>query len=393
MGSKQHDIKENNQKSIINSLIQRGPTSRADLAKYLGLSAPSISKNIAHLLDAGILFEMGEGESMGGRKPIMLDINYQIALVGGVDLGGSSIRVAISGLNRKLILRRDIPFPEDTIGHSTAEAIISALDSLMLELKLPTELLKVLVIGMPAVVNEDTGMIKVPGPWIRLNDVAVLKGDLQERFGVKVLIKNDVNLAALGESAFGEGQSSDHLLYINIDMGVGAGLIINRKIFEGSRCAAGEVGYYSFDKLKPGNMDRVYGPLEARVSIPAILKKVQPEFGRLLKHSDLEQHPEDQLKLAIQRQEPLVLAAMEEVYEDLTLVLCNVVYMLDLDRIILGGKISEIDPACAEKVTHRINAFLPFPTEVVNGRLGSRAVLYGAFELGAQFLLERILQF
>lgn len=390
-GSKQHDIKESNQKSIIKSLIQMGPTSRADLAKHLGLSAPSISKNIVQLLEAGILSEIGEGESLGGRKPIMLDIDYRIAITGAVDLSGSAIRVAISGLDRQLIDRRNIPFPEDTEGKLTAEAVSEAMKELLQTHGIEKSLLKVLVVGMPAVVNEDNGMIKVPGPWLCLNDVMLFKETLQALWGVKVLIKNDINLAALGESASGEIQNPEHLLYINIDMGVGAGLILDRRIFEGARCAAGEVGYYSFNKRKPGSMDRVYGPLESRISIPAIAKRAALDLEAVAASMSNAADPEELLKAAVLQNNPGVLAVLEDVYEDLSLVLCNMMYMLDLEWVVLGGRISEIDPACSEKVSRRINEFLPFRTEVIKGRLGSRAVLYGAFELGAQDILERIL--
>ena len=80
-------MRELNERIVLNLVRQAGPISRAELARRSNLSRSTVSSIIAPLLEANIVREVGAGDSQGGRRPIMIEFNYQSAFVIGVELG------------------------------------------------------------------------------------------------------------------------------------------------------------------------------------------------------------------------------------------------------------------------------------------------------------------
>lgn len=166
----------------------------------------------------------------------------QLKNVIGVDLGATNIRGAI--VSEKNIL----PIKSQRINNGTEEEVLedvySVIDSLV------NETVSAIGIGVPSVVDTEEGIVYdvvyIPS-WKEVH----LKKILEERYKIPVYVNNDANCFALGEYYFGKGKGYNSVIGLTIGTGVGAGVIINNKLFAGANCGAGEFGICDY-------LDNVY---------------------------------------------------------------------------------------------------------------------------------------
>ena len=159
----------------------------------------------------------------------------------GVDLGGTNIRAAL--VDGQTIIRKvKVACP----AKGTCEEVIETVAGLISEVM--REGVEAIGIGVPSVVDTRRGIVynvaNIPS-WVEVH----LKDILEERFGVRVNINNDSNCFTLGESRFGKGQGYANMVGVTLGTGVGSGIIIDGKLYEGRNAGAGEVGcLYYLDK-------------------------------------------------------------------------------------------------------------------------------------------------
>ena len=152
----------------------------------------------------------------------------------GIDLGGTHVRAGVvrEG-NLKDIVQNRIP------ASGTVEEVLEVIYNLMDPLV--NENIKAIGIGVPSVVDIEKGIVydvqNIPS-W---KEVA-LKQLLENRYHTEVLINNDANCFALGEKHFGKGQKTHSMIGLTVGTGMGAGIIINDKLYAGVNCGAGEFG-------------------------------------------------------------------------------------------------------------------------------------------------------
>ena len=224
VGSKQRDVKNANHRLILTQLRQHDLLSRSELARMLSLSAPSISKNVDDLIGRNVLIETGTVATNVGRRPSLVGINRQYGCVAAVDFSSTDIRIAISNMKADMIDYGTVP-GESRLNMSHLEQTIALLGE-MLERHQMRERLLAISIGTPGDIDRQTGyFLYAP----RFEDCTKLNLHtiFQEAFGVDVLVKNDVNLATMGENLFGAGGGCRNMLYIALDYGIGSGMILD----------------------------------------------------------------------------------------------------------------------------------------------------------------------
>lgn len=392
-------VKENNQQYIIDTLIKKGATSRAELAKTLKLSAPSVSNNINPLLDKKILQEIGEGDSIGGRRPILLDFNYNYGYIIGIDLSSQNLKIALSNLKPEILEIQTIDISTERNGKCIIKIINGAILDILDKHKLRTKHLFTVALGFPGVVNEETGHLIVMPLWLNVWDDINIREEIAQKFKVKVIIKNDINLAALGEARFGVARDFDNLAYVNVDMGVGAGLIIHNRLYEGVRLAAGEIGYYS-SSIADVNFDhRYYGPLESRIAIPGIVEKVKRDMASGAKSRIMQLADGDIAKIdvkvierALELRDPYIMSEFEEIKNQLGIVLANISTILDLELVVLGGKLTNMGYELLTPLNEMVGRLTLLGTRVVFSSLEQKAVIYGSFAAALDYVYGNILR-
>lgn len=240
VGSNQSLVRIVNQELIVEEIRRHKQLSRSELAKTLKLSNPSIYKHIEDLKEKGLIVEVGSVKTHVGRRPIMLKFNAKCACVAAIDLSGRNVRICISDLEGTIIQSGEIEDVE-YIDEDVILTVEEELEQMLKKAEKKCGRLCAICIGSPGNIDPETGLIRYA---LRIRDFEKLNlGEMfSRRFGVKTIVKNDVNLAVGGEHVFGVGAGVRNLIYVSVDKGVGAGIILSHTLYEGSRGFAGEIG-------------------------------------------------------------------------------------------------------------------------------------------------------
>jgi glucokinase-like ROK family protein len=242
-------------------------------------------------------------------------------------------------------------------------------------------------VGMHGLVDPEEG-VSVFAPNLHLRNVNIREA-LEEACGLPVYVENDVVAMALGELWFGGGRDCDHFICVNIGEGVGAGIVLNRRIFRGSSFAAGEIGHTTVDLNGPRCSCGNYGCLQTLVSGPAIAEAVQNEIA-LGRRSVLTPDASGSLRTitgelvyeAAVQGDPLAAEAFRKAGRLLGIGLTNVIHTLNPQKIILGGGVSGAGRLLTDPLTETVKARALESSvrslTIETSRLGSRATAIGA---------------
>lgn len=272
-------IRSLNRQAVLEAIHRHGQISRIDLATELDLSPAALTDITSQFISHGLVFEARSSPSTSvGRKPILLEINYNTAFVIGVKVSNSKVTTALTNLGANVL--GWCSSPVETIDPDTIiKRIKQNIKKLLKETKLDYSQLVGLGIGLPGIVDADTGHYRYSAlfGW---RDVP-FKILLEENLELPVLVENDVNALAVAEAWFGSGQGHPHFLVVTLGRGVGLGIIINSQIYRGPHGGAGEFGHVT---LEPGGAlcsCGKQGCIEAYLSDEALLHQAQQHIPDL----------------------------------------------------------------------------------------------------------------
>lgn len=270
-------MKSLNQSTVLNMIRLREPISRAEIAKLTKLTPPTVSSLVNELIDKNLITEeKAESTNTGGRKPIMLRINYSAYYIIGVYAAAEVIRVILTTMDGKILsdFRKDIielPSKEEFIN-----MIIESIHRLLDDKYINRELILGIGFAMHGLVNPDEGLA-IFSPHLHLENVPI-RERLEKEFHIPVTVENDVRALAIGESWFGQGQGIPDFICISVGRGIGSGIFINNEIYKSSFNTAGEIGHTILNVNGPKCQCGNNGCLESYASESAILKKVKDEL-------------------------------------------------------------------------------------------------------------------
>lgn len=251
-----------------------GAVSRAQLTGLLGVSRSKISADVGRLVGSGLLVEDGYGDSEGGRRSSLLRVPREAGLVAGVDLGATSIDVALTTFGGEVLAHGSGPAdirdgPLAVLGRAKA-----MLDELLAgEGAGPRDVLAVGV-GVPGPVEHASGLPTAP-PIMPGWDLYPVKDAFAEDYHAPVFVDNDVNIMALGEHWGGVGRGVENMLFVKVGTGIGCGIIVGGRIYRGSQGSAGDIGHVRADPNGPVCSCGNVGCLEAMAAAPAIVRQAE----------------------------------------------------------------------------------------------------------------------
>jgi glucokinase len=259
-----------NAQQILRLLRLHGPCSRADLARYSGLSAPTISSGVAYLTDNGLIKPMGPGPSKGGRPPDLLRFNSRAGYVAGVDIGTSLVRIVLADLNGKIAEKDAFTTHSQSTPDHVVSLIASGIHKLRARQRIPSKRLLALAVGVPGITDVQKGTV-VSAPILPCWRAVPLREILAGKVGTHAIVENDVNLAALGEGQCGIARGVKNFVFLTVGTGIGAGIFINGHLYHGADWAAGEIGYLYVPGTEESPLTILNpGSLEDRIGAKAI---------------------------------------------------------------------------------------------------------------------------
>ncbi|MCL2378614.1 MAG: ROK family transcriptional regulator [Defluviitaleaceae bacterium] len=329
-------LKDMNRHVVYNFIKEQEVTSRAQIAKLTGISAPTVIKIISFLVDAGLVLELGEGESSIGRKPHMLTLNrdkfYSAVFFVEGNLLNFGVADIVGKIRYKKALRCELDFAKIMTQISSG-----LVDGLFAEVGIDLSKLMGIGIALPGVYNQAEQTL-VTAPLIGVHEPICLSriiSDMEKKYNVRLLVENDVNCQCYGEFNASKMPKDSDLLLISIGTGLGAGLILDGKLRRGVNYMCGEIGYMSFMEDYMSGLDSS-GWLESRISLQVLEK----EFGIFY---DM---------VSSQRNEEKVYAAVEYVSTPLALCISNMTMMLDCPAVRLSGLMLDI---LGDRLVDRVN--------------------------------------
>ena len=246
--------------------------SRSEIARRLNVSRSTVSEIVTGVLPTGLVAEVGEGQSHGGRRPIVLEFQDDARSIIGVDMGASHVGVALTNLRGNVITWAEQSHPVRSDPRGT-RALIADLATDCIN-RAGTSVGGLIGIGIAAPCPVD---VRYPDQLSRLV-LPVWEGrsglaELRTRFHVPVLIDNDANLGALAEHWWGAGRGIQDFAFIKAGTGVGSGHIIGGHVYRGSSGAAGEIGHLAIDNDGPLCMCGLRGCLTTLVGSQALVDR------------------------------------------------------------------------------------------------------------------------
>lgn len=271
-GADPRAMREANRLLVLNCLRAQGPLARVTIAQRTGLSRTTVSSQVERLLHDGLVRE-GEPQSAapsGGRRPILVHFNEAAGYIIGVDLGRTHCTLVAANLAAEVVARQSGPCDTNRGPHDTLPLLTAEIRGFAAKQGIAWD--RVLGIGMGIPGPVDSGGHKLVSPprmpgWHGVDIPAILGRELN----VPIYLGNDANMGALGESRFGAGRGVEVLAYVKVGTGIGCGLVVDGRVYTGSRGFAGELGHMTIDELGPQCECGNRGCLEAVTGAPAIV--------------------------------------------------------------------------------------------------------------------------
>jgi predicted NBD/HSP70 family sugar kinase len=341
-----------NSSLVLRALYDGGPVSRADVARRTGLTRTTVSDLVGDLLDEGLVNEVGRGPSTGGKSPILLRLDPDARLVLALDLGERVFTGAVVNLRGEVRCQ-----VEREVEGLDGQAALGVVHELVAELRPAAEgALLGIGVGTPGLVDTATGTIRwaVNLDWQDLPLGALLR----ERYEQPVVVANDSRAAALAVHLFAGRDRPANLIVVKVGRGIGAGVVIGGRLFEGDGYGAGEIGHTVVDQTGEACHCGRVGCLETVAAAPAILahatvfarRDPKRALGRRLAASPSGALGLDDVRIALQAGDPGAAAVVEQAGRALGGVIAGLIGALDIHRIALIGSVTALGQAWVRAV-------------------------------------------
>ncbi len=303
----------------------------------------------------------------------------------GIDLGGTTIDIGLVTEDGTIVSTRNIP----SVVKNGVEDVLNRISETVHHAVDESEYEPVAVgIGIAGLVDSRKGILReatnLPG-WVNVP----LGERLREKLNLPVVVDNDANVAALGEYAFGAGQGYPFMMMVTLGTGVGAGLILDGRIYHGAYQAAGEFGHTTIDKNGPICGCGSPGCVEAYIGTAGILRTTKE---LLMDYPDSQlaeiglngMTPKDIWQKA-KNGDKLACRVFNESGQALGYGLGSVVNLLNLQRIVLGGGVAAARDFIIKSAQKTLDNFClnnsDEPVQIVPAKLGHQAGIVGAASL------------
>lgn len=388
----QQQTKIHNRQLVLQTIYDQPLTSRASLARLTRLTRTTVSELVGELIGEGLVEETGQGPSIGGKPPTLLNVIDNSRQIIGVDLASNEFQGAVVNLRGHIRHQTCLPV-ENRDGDAALSLVYNLIDTLLEHTDAPV---LGIGIGSPGLIDPQNGVIRysVNLDW---RDLPLAK-IIEDRYHLPVRVANNSQAAAMAEITFGSNRSARNLIVLKVGRGIAAGIVINGQSYFGDGFGAGEIGHLVVQKdgelCRCGNR----GCLETIASSEAILQKarraIQSNPNSVLKN--ISRNPEcvtlRDIVNAYQQGDLDVALIVDEAANALGTVLANLVCTININTIIIAGMLTDLGPDFINAIEKHVrqNAFtlLADQAQINTSTLGKNIVILGVaaklmqYELG-----------
>lgn len=340
--NKQVQLKNYNRRTVLNYIRRRGTTTKAGLAEVTGLTFMAVKKILEELLELSLIRcgRMEAGTGGVGRNAVSYCINENYRYTVGIHINKFITSAAIMNLGGQIIeAERYSMGREFSNQNEFVNLLVELVQRLWERSGISREEILGIGVGAPGPVDCEHGVVLTP-PNMPILSYLPLKEALEEKTGLPVYVNKDTNVIAFAEYWYGKTDSCNNLVYIDLDMGIGSGLIIDGRMNVGANSAAGEFGHITIDINGPlcncGNK----GCLEAMSSGIAILRELSHQLEQEKDHPLYGKRSslviDDVFEMA-EKKDLLTISVLNQSAYYAGIAVSNLINILDTQIIILGG--------------------------------------------------------
>ena len=374
-------IRAMNEQLLLEHIRQRGPCSRAELARVSGLSKPTVSLALGNVERAGLVRIAGQRTGVPGRTAQLYEIRADAGLVLGLDIGREYIRGALAGLSGEIRARSSVQVRASSVRARIAE-LVELADALCASAGVDRSAVTQTVIGSPGVYDPRRNSMRLTGGLYGWDRPAALAG-LRDAFGPSLVMENDVDAAALAEQALGHGRNVDHFAFVHVGTGIGMGLVIGGQLLRGAHGVAGEIAFLPIGSGDDEREVRLRGELESAAAADAVVRAARRAGmrGPVSARSVFEAAAAgDARAVLVVAEEARLIAKAVSV----------VIAVVDPSLIVLGGGIGQA-PGFADLVRAELERMAPVTPPVQVSALGTDAVVDGCLAAGAELAWAQVM--
>ncbi|RWR01105.1 transcriptional regulator [[Pantoea] beijingensis] len=385
-------VKQLNSAAVYRLIDQQGPISRIQIAELSQLAPASVTKITRQLIERGLIKEVDQQASTGGRRAISIISETRGFNTIGVRLGRNDATLTLFDLSGKSLAEEHYPLPERT--QDTLEnALFNAIEHFNeLHQRKLRELIAISVI-LPGLVDPNNGIIRYM-PHINVHNWPLV-AQLEKRFRVTSFVGHDIRSLALAEHYFGASRDCADSILVRLHRGTGAGIITNGHIFLGSNGNVGEIGHIQVDPLGERCHCGNFGCLETIAANSAIENRVRHLLTQGYASSlTLDDCQIQLICKAANRGDPLAVEVIEYVGRYLGKAIAIAINLFNPQKVVIAGEIMEAEkvllPAIEACINSQVLQAFRKNLPVVRSEIDHRSAI-GAFALAKRAMLNGIL--
>ncbi len=353
-------MRKNNEKIIL-AMINKEPVSRADIAKRTGLTKAAVTIIVDDLKRRDIVTEKNGKSDTVGRNPVMLYLNKGAFYIAGINITRRDITFGITDLGGNITAQKNIEIcpPEKAFTE-----IIKGFEEQIARMGMDISKIYKMSVVAPGPVDLLNGVILNPPNFNEWHGVPIVK-ELESRTGLKVILENVSSAIAIAEKYFGAAKNTADFLALQVDEGIGSGIVIGDSLFKGP-CEIGHTSIkYDGKKCECGNR----GCLEKYASIPAILAGTDYKTWREVIENDDE-----------------CLIEKEAQYLSTAIISANNIFKLD--KIVICGDLAYKPEKITEFVLKRLKKHIFFKNkfDICAGKVDSKLKFAAALAINDFFV-------
>jgi N-acetylglucosamine repressor len=339
-------IKKSNRKKILQLIWEKGAISRAEIAKQLHLTPATISSNVAELVKQKFVRMAKTGDSSGGRKPVIVEIDDRTLFCIGVSVRKTEVVSALVSLKGEVSVKFEKSYPVPLTTEKILLLVIESVRKVISGVDLQKMKILGIGIGMHGIVDFETG-VSIFAPAFNWHNINIKKL-VADAFHIPVIVDNDVRVMVLAELWFGKWRSLKNFIFLSLGSGVGGGILLNGKLFRGNHFAAGEFGHIRVNEHGTKCVCGNYGCLDTVASeqglIDDVIERIHLGYSSVitdfLDGNNLEHLTFDVILRAANTNDVLAIEAFQKLGMYVGTALANIINIFNPEAVIIGGNMS-----------------------------------------------------
>lgn len=371
-------------KSVIKRLTLSGEATIAELCKETDFSIPTVTKIIAELIEDGIVSETGKVETTGGRKPSQYGINPNACYYLGVEVRRNSVSIGIQDFNNKFVkLSEHISYTLENTRESLF-ALCDIINQFVADSGVVREKIVGACINLSGRINSHKGF----SYSYFFFEEKPLSEIIESQINIKTFLENDTRAMAYGEYNCGVVQGEKNVIFLNLGVGVGIGIVSDGKLYYGKSGYSGEFGHSPvFDNELICHCGKK-GCLETEISGMALERKFKQALANgsnsvLSGKKPIDEITVEDILAAINESEDsLAIEIIDEIGSKMGRYLSMLINIFNPELVVLGGVLAETGMYLRLPVKTSIHKYslslVSLDMELKTSTLGSKAGVIGA---------------